>query len=214
MKNGEIGIMNRIFKTAFIIITFSLPGRVVNSEPLYFDYVAHVDSSDRLGAPTGSLLTGQFSYDPAAIMRQVGPSHYYPEIGSAKMVARGSDGFFLSLDVRAINVTAGSVNDTMTIQSFVSESANDWHMVFDFIEPGGTDGWLKGNNNLPSLFPETLVDSFISIYFTDEYDWVRTVDASIISVSPLMVIPLPPAMWIFSSGLIALIGLARRKVLT
>jgi hypothetical protein len=204
--------MNRIFKTAIIIITFSLSSGAVNSEPLYFDYVAHVDSSDRAGAPTGSLLTGQFSYDPDAITRQVGPSHFYPEVGSAKMIARGSDGFFLSLDSRAINVTAGSVNDTMTIQSFVSESANDWHMTIDFIEAGGASGWLQGNNELPTEFPETLNAPFLSIYFTDDFDWVRTIDATIISVTSSMAVPLPSAGYLFGSGLIGLIGLARRTV--
>ena len=39
---------------------------------LSFDYVAFIDSSDQSGAPTGSLLTGAFSYDPNRLTRAIG----------------------------------------------------------------------------------------------------------------------------------------------
>jgi hypothetical protein len=192
----------------FLILVYV---KVAHSAVLIFDYVAHIDGSDIPGAPTGSLLTGQFSYDPDKIRRQVGASHYYPELGSASISAHGSNGFHLALDARVIVVTAGDLNDTMTIQSFESESANDWHIVIDFIETGGADGWLIGNNDLPSKYPVPLSDPFMSIYFTDDFEWVKVIDATLLSVTPSSLVPIPSAIWLFGAGLIGLIGVARRK---
>jgi hypothetical protein len=47
------------------------------------------------------------------------------------MSAQGSLSFSLTLEMRVINVTPGDASDTMTMQSFLSESANEWHMLFD-----------------------------------------------------------------------------------
>ena len=177
--------------------------------PISFDYVAHIDSSDRPGAPPGTLLTGTFTYDPDA-SGQIGSMDYYPDLGTAFLTARGEAGFFLSMETRVINVTPGDVNDTMTMQSFVSEDPNGWNMVFDFIEPGGPDGWLQGDSSLPDEFPLNPVNGFISLYFTDEGDWVRTVDATILSVTPSTVVPVPAALWLFASAVTA-IGWSRRR---
>lgn len=186
-----------------------LPG-LARSAPLVFDYVAHVDSSDRPGAPTGSTLTGKIVYDPDAVMRQVGENNYYMESGGAYLTARGSNGFFLQMNVPIIVVTAGDVSDTMTVQTFISESPNDWHMVLDLIEPGGDDGWLMGDSSLPTSFPSVLDNAFMSIYFTDEFDWVRTIDATLTSITPSQV-PLPAAAWLFGSALLMLAGVKRRR---
>jgi hypothetical protein len=200
----------RKLSVTIVFALLALVGSIVHAAPLYFDYTATVDSSDRPGAPTGSLLTGRFGYDPDRIARQIGASNYYPEPGSAPMTARGSNGFFLSLDAGVVVVTAGSVDDTMTIQSFVSESANDWHMVFDFIEPGGDNGWLKGSNELPSEFPDPLDDAFLSIYFTDDFEWVRTLDATLVSVTPVSAVPIPATLVLFLQGVILMGALLRR----
>jgi len=177
---------------------------ITNSTPLYFDYVAHVDSSDRPGAPSGSQLTGRFGYDPEQISRQVGLGDYYPERFTAPMIARGSNGFFLELDAQVIVVAPGATEDNMVIQSFVSEHANDWHMVFDFWEAGGEDGWLQGNSSLPTQFPDPLNAPFLSIYFTDDFEWIRTLDATILSVTPAAIVPLPSAVILFCQSLLIL----------
>jgi hypothetical protein len=189
-----------------VAVAFSSAGLAA---PLSFDYVAFIDSSDRPGAPTGTLLTGRFSYDPAASDRR-GDVNYYPELGTAFLTARGEAGFFLSMETRVIVVAPGDVDDTMTMQSFVSEDPNGWNMVFDFIEPGGTDGWLQGDSSLPDAFPENPVDGFISLYFTDEGDWTRTVDATILSVTPSAVVPLPAGLWLLLSALVVTFCSRRR----
>ena len=67
-------------------------------------------------------------------------------------------------------------------------------MVFDFIEPVAS-GWLNGDSSLPESFPVPLTDAFLTLYFTDEGEWVRVVEATILSVSRVAV-PLPSSLWL------------------
>ena len=110
------------------------------------------------------------------------------------MNAYGENGFALKLEVRVVSVFSGATQDAVAVQSFQSESANDWHFVIDFIEPGGPNGWLQGDESLPTAYPTTFADAFLSIYFTDEFDWVRNIDATVLSVTPSTSVPLPPLM--------------------
>jgi hypothetical protein len=191
-----------------LTVSFIFSGSAL-AAPMYFDYTAYIDSSDRPGAPTGTLLTGTFSYDPAAT-GQIGDNHYYPDSGTAFLSAKGVNGFSLTRETRAINVTPGAESDTMTMQSFISEEPNGWNMVFDFIEPGGPSGWLQGDSSLPTAFPSPPDNGFISLYFTDEGDWTRTVDATILTVTT-SAIPVPAAVWLFGSALTGLAWVRRKK---
>ena len=162
-------------------------------------------------------MTGRFGYDPDRIRYQAG-GDYFPEALSAPMTARGSAGFALSLDARVISIApsvpnaAGGLLDVLILQSFISESPNDWYMVIDFREPGGANGWLKGDDALPAAYPDPLSEAYLSIYFTDEYNWVRNVDARLLSVSPAAVVPLPAAAALFvpTLGMLAVVGMRRR----
>lgn len=201
-------MMIRVIGALLCLVLHPILSGQLHAAPMVFDYTAHVDGSDRPGAPTGSLLTGRITYDPDAMDREIG-THYYPTVGSATMTARGSEGFSLTQYIRVIVVTPGYTHDTMTLQTFLSESANDWHMVMDLIEPGGDDGWLQGDNSLPSMFPAVLEDAFLSLYFTDEGDWTRSIDATVMSITPSSV-PLPAAGWLFFSAVFGLAVMKRR----
>jgi hypothetical protein len=192
-----------------IAVLFAYSSSIV-AATLSFDYTALISGSDRPGAPNGTLLTGHFSYDPAK-SNPFGSYDYYPDAGSSTLYAKGVAGFSLSRDTRVINVTPGATTDRMTIQSFVSEEPNGWNMVFDFIEPGGPTGWLQGDSNLPTVFPANLDNAFITLYFTDEGDWTRVVEATILSVSP-SVVPVPAAAWLFGSALLGLGVMTRKTV--
>ena len=194
--------------TIYSLFTLLLLSAPTYSATLFFEYTARVNSSDRPGAPAGSLLTGIFSYDPDTVT-QVAAGNYFPNSNTATLSARGESGFFLRRNARVIVVTPGGTNDSVTLQSFVSEDPNGWNMVFDFIEPA-TNGWLQGDSSLPNDFPASPANGFISLYFTDEGDWIRSVDASILSVS-VTTVPLPAAVWLFASSLGALF-MARRKI--
>jgi hypothetical protein len=156
------------YRAALVGIAAIIMTSVATAAPMKFNYTAHVDSSDRPGAPNGTILSGSFSYDPDAV-RTVGSTHYFPVFGSAYLLAKGESGFRLERETRAIVVTPGGSDDTMTMQSFVSEEPNGWNMVFDLIEPLAT-GWLDGDSSLPSDFPLNPDNGFISLYFTDEGD--------------------------------------------
>ncbi len=163
-----------------------------------FEFTAMVDASDRPGAPNGTLMTGRFGYDPDR-SRAIGSYDYRPELGAAFIEVVGSNGFRLKRDTRVIVVTPGDVNDTMTMQSFVSEDPNGWNMFIDFIEPVSS-GWLKGDSRLPDVFPENPADGFVSLYFTDEGNWLRSVDATLLTVAPASIVPVPAAAWLFVSA--------------
>lgn len=68
------------------------------------------------------------------------------------------------------------------MQSFLSEDPNGWNMVLDFIEPV-TTGWLHGGSSLTESIPFNPADAFISLYFTDEGDRVRVVEATVLTVT-------------------------------
>jgi hypothetical protein len=201
---------------AYLLLVAGLGSSTVGAAPLLFDYVAHVDSSDRPGAPAGTLLSGRFGYDPEQIRYQVG-GDYFPEFSSAPMTARGSAGFSLSMDAQVIVVVpdfptaGGGAIDNLILQSFVGESPNDWHMVLEFREPVGVQPWLGGSNALPTTFPDTLTAPWLQIYFTDEYDWVRTIDATLLSVSPAAPVPLPAAAFLFAPAMLLLGAIAARR---
>ncbi len=115
----------------------------VAGAPLYFEYTALINGSNVAGAPDGSILTGRFGYDPSA-SSQSGSQHY-PQFGTASLSAQGEGGFFLSRDIRIVNVAPGESwggdYDSVTLQSYISEEPNGWNMVLDFLEPLEND-WL------------------------------------------------------------------------
>lgn len=175
--------------------------------PIEYSYTARVDGSDRPGAPNGTLLTGMFSFDPDQVFT-IGSTDYRPNPGSAMLSAFGELGFSLTRDTRAIVVTPGGANDTLLMQSFLSEDPNGWNMVFDFIEPV-TTGWLNGSSALPESIPFNPANAFISLYFTDEGDWVRVVEATVLTVTRANApVSAPATLWLVVA---AVTGLLMRR---
>jgi hypothetical protein len=82
-------------------------------------------------------------------------------------------------------------------------------MVIDFLEPGGPGSWLDGSQDLPSTFPENPNNAWITLYFTDEGDWVRNVEASILTIAPGIPIPEPGAGLLLATAA-GLAGWSRR----
>lgn len=203
------GFHKQALITLFLLLGAALSS-VALAAPIEYNYTARIDGSDRPGAPNGTLLTGIFSFDPEQAFN-IGSTDYRPNPGSAVLSAFGELGFSLIRDTRAIVVTPGGVNDTLTMQSFLSEDPNGWNMVFDFIEPV-TTGWLNGSSALPENIPFNPADAFISLYFTDEGDWVRVVEATILTVSRANApVSAPATLWLVVAAAVLILRQSRRS---
>lgn len=148
-----------------------------------FTFAATIDSSfltvfnDPL-VPHGATLFGEFSYDQS-LSTQIGDSHYF-DPGEADLRLYTEQGFELELRNAVTNVAPTEEGDFFTVQSFVSEFPNDWHILIDL----QATGWLNGSNDLPNSFPDSFDYGYVSAYFTDEFEWVRIIDATLVSIDP------------------------------
>lgn len=191
-----------------VLLGWFLETSAVHAEPHLFEVTAEVSSSDIATAPAGGALTLQLGWDPDQLSLQVGGDHY-PLAGSAPLQIRTPAGFELALDSQVVSVQPGSP-DGLTAQSFVSDLPNDWHIQVDFL----AFGWLMGSNELPQAFPTSFESAYITVWFTDEFEWIRSLEAQVVEVrsleqvSPLEV-PLGGgfARWLLIAAL-AWVGLA------
>lgn len=131
-------------------------------------------------APDGATLYGRFSYNPDDA-NTFGASHYF-DPWEHEFFIYTDEGFELDQANRLTNVASTETGDYFTVQSFVSESPNDWHIVFDI----AAQNWLLGSSDLPMEFPETFEYAYMNVYFTDEGDWIRTIDATVTSIEPVL----------------------------
>ena len=70
-----------------------------------------------------------------------------------------------------------------------------------------------GTDSLPNALPEDLLHSLITFNYNGagyaaDYEYSFALSGQVTSISA---VPIPPAVWLFGSGLIGLVGLARRK---
>ncbi|WP_187428532.1 hypothetical protein ROLI_044600 [Roseobacter fucihabitans] len=176
-----------------------------------FDVVARIDSaflrpaSQDAKVPIGGTLFGRMTYSfPPS--RQSGNSYEYNS-GLETLSISTQEGFSLTLDNRFTVVSSVNNQDNFIAQSFISEDPNGWNMIFEIL----TIGWLGGATELPSRFPTTFDTGYISAYFLDELDVIQSVEASILSITPVTgpvtPVPIPPTFVLM--GTLMLIGLGR-----
>ena len=122
------------------------------------------------------------------------------------------------------NVNAGVIGDFHNVVSFSiggisSPGADEFHRLWEFIIPvtvGSTfkvealmSGWLSSTNFEPgeSGNNHLFIDPIYRVSNAPGYD-LNIVSSAGAPISP---IPVPAAVWLFGSGLIGLIGIARNK---
>ncbi|MDX2506855.1 MAG: VPLPA-CTERM sorting domain-containing protein [Gammaproteobacteria bacterium] len=126
----------------------------------------------------------------------------------------------ISYSSASFSFTSGAVvlsgNDiSITIDDNGTNSGGDWMKIDGFLEGSflssmrinlvRDDGSLFSSNEFPNVFP-TLVDFDFGQLVINTTTTTNT--ASLDLFEP---VPLPAAVWLFGSGLIGLIGVARRK---
>ena len=162
---------------AGLLLLFALP---CVGQPLEFVLTGSIVGSDVAKAPKGAQLSARMFYNPGDLVRRVGNSHY-PSSGTAGMEFSTAGGFRLLLPTPVLGAGTQDGNYYFFSQSFLSESANDWHYEFNINQPVANGPWIEGTE-LPRAFPQPLEDAYITLYFTDEYEWVRVIEATVDSV--------------------------------
>ncbi|WP_299648558.1 hypothetical protein [uncultured Tateyamaria sp.] len=166
---------------------------------MQFEFTATIDSSylttfNDVLAPVGSTLYGTFSYDQD-VGTQSGASHYF-DAGAFELSVYTDEGFELSLFNRVTNVAPTDSGDSFTVQSYISEAPNDWHIVVDLF----AQDFLNGSNDLPTSFPDAYDFAYVQVYFTDEFEWVQSIEATIETIVPVA----EPANYIGETGTVSL----------
>ena len=165
-----------------LLTVLAVPGQ---AEPLEFEATAEINSSNVTNAPAGTILTLNFGYDPEQIRFQVGSTYYF-ESGTAPLLATTPQGLSVNLQAPFAEPIPGDEFDQFFLQSFTSEVPNGWNLVLEFRTDGGPDGWLQGSNALPRSFPDTFltdpVPPYIELFFTDEFERIREIGATITSI--------------------------------
>ena len=164
--------------------------RMALAEPLEFELIGAIATDCGPALTAEQTLTGRFVYDPETIHRLIG-TDYYPDPGTALIAFRTGDGFELELGSSVISVQPGASTDRLYNQTFLSEGANEWHIVIEIAAAGGSDGWLKGDSSLPAAYPAQFEYAYLTAYLTDEYEWAQALEARICSIQPVSAPPPP-----------------------
>jgi len=128
-------------------------------------------------APHGSTLYGLFTYDEDIAVKIGGDYYFQP--GETFFSVYTDEGFSLNLSNRVTAVAPTSLGDYVTVQSFVSEEPNGWNMFVDLFALD----WLGGLSALPTSFDTSFATAYVSLYFTDEGNWLRTIEAQIETIA-------------------------------
>lgn len=174
-----------------------------------FDIVARIDSAflrdpvEDAAVVDGDLLKGRMSYsDPPSA--QFGNDYVYAP-GLETLSIATDAGFDLHLSAQVVSIASIGGTDFFVAQSFQSEDPNGWNMVFDII----ATGWRGGDTSLPTYFPDSFDTAYISAYFLDEFDVIQSIEATILSVTPVPVSL--PASGLLLAGALGLAFRQRRR---
>jgi len=120
-------------------------------------------------------------------------------------------GFALELPLALVHVAPrdnGFARDMVILQSYLSESPNDWHLELHLYRDD--DSWLAGSIAQPTDFGIDFDEAWLNAWFTDEYDRVREIWIDVLRFdAPPAPVPLPALLAPFVAALGWL--LARRR---
>lgn len=191
------------------------------------------------GIANGDTITGSFIYDtntdlatgPDTDVPPGGNRGQYHFVGSpyGAMISIDSGYTYTSESEVIVEVQNDFVLDAATnneINGHIPQGTYDVLSVFAFLPNAGATGtsdiewginiigdssWFSGNAVIPDL--PAIYDVYLQ---ADEYDSSNNVLGSVKttfddSTSSVSAVPVPAAVWLFGSGLLGLVGVARRK---
>jgi len=216
----------------FLGMWLTLGSRATQATPITFNFGGTATNASGIWAGATSL-TGSFTYDSALVDLNQGDS--FNDTFRADTLA--NQGFAWEITVTANGVTrststnqniAGTLHhflqvlddpteDRWFLQADKLAASDDFAQLLlqDFV-PSPPDGITAGSGNLTDMAPTTAPNPGLfsvntsSIYqaFTDNGMFEGALEYRLDTIS---IVPVPPAVWLFGSGLIGLIGIARRR---
>jgi hypothetical protein len=231
-------MMTKCNKLLFLTGLVCLPGMSAAATAVYdnFDaglgsWIPNTTQTTITHSPAGGNPNGYLHTDNTS-----SPSTSFGAIGATNATADYSgvfaDGFWtISLDLSSIN---GDFTDSWLRFRYQDATANGWHISLEdtdfFSNPWQSytvsfdttwddataiaNGWVKETDGMLTATPS----------FSGLWDNVYTSEVRILGTSPMVAgidnyrtslstpaVPVPAAVWLFSSGLLALAGVARRR---
>ena len=211
------------FQFRKLLLAAVLPMLVMIATPadaviIKFDFEGEVTSSDSSEIFTGDAVTGDFIYDPDAVT-----SSFPVMPGTSYRFS--PDGFVINIKIGAFTFTASLGSDLFILNDSPGDelspladagagtSPSDFSPTEMYLRLLGTSDFLTVAGDVlpddPSQIDVTEIlsgtgnissDAGNNIWFDIYTDSVR-----------VSAVPVPPAVWLFGSGLIGLVGIARRK---
>lgn len=175
----------------------------------------NVFSSSDVGT-VGETVTFSFSYDPASFESvdeyQQGLADYYALTPITVSSEGSSSGLFDIADLGYVYVN-DSIDDV--IDEFSFRTANTTNIDFYNVDATAFDGLPQSFEDLHSVFFDQLQNSslWVNVGFFDlatVSDEILRLENTSISITETAV-PLPPALWLMGSGLVALLGISKKK---
>jgi len=170
---------------ALCVLLTAIPLHTVHAIPIHIEFEA-------INFGPGSILGGGAPQDPVSgsILYEAGSTT--STIDSIAAIDLTIDGYSYLLD---------DVGFTTTGTSLVFQCITTIPSSNCGIGPSGKDFVLKWNQ-------VTLLPTFFSYSIQDIGDYWSTIEFAHFSITA---VPIPPALWLFGSGLLGLVGMARRK---
>lgn len=219
-----------IFTVLIPLLIYAAPASL-QAALLTFNFTATVDSATGIWADQGSVVTGSYSYESDLV-------DDFPTNTSIDLFVSNSpnEGAVWDLTVTVGNVTQtssdnfnnpGSAHHLMEVRDTDQEDSFTFAAVRVFpgdddaairlidTPAGGVDGIAPGSGSLTDTPLSTAPD--VTLFETATGEWIarNTSNEQIgrldFTVTSITLVPIPPALYLFGSGLLGLVGISRQR---
>lgn len=229
------------FKKITIGLFLVLTTQISNAAIITVDYSGTINFDSGLSSdlqtllPVGTSFTGSYTYDSSSAATQIYNSNDYSYTGIVSDFSIYFDSYYASLEGTGMRFQNDTPTDTylvaggayhpeastnidtnIVLSNYVSETINSGYHLYT-MRLDITDN--SGNMLSDALLSQSVPDltgtstSFMLEFKLDCCTGRTTVYGSIdsLSIASISTVPIPSAIWLFGSGLVGLIGVARRK---
>ena len=194
-----------------IAVISMLTSPPVVAAPIRVDFTANITLAQGVYAGASGAAVGTVVYDDNAIDQDPGPLGSYPAVGAPfqfQATLPVGPSFDFSISVLTVDNQVTTTQDIVQLQGDIFELPSTF--LIPFLDFRG-DPTTLGSQDIPTI--NQILSFATKQFFIFETDGgtgglVLAADITSLNIAP---VPLPPAIWLFGSGLLGLIGIARKK---